>query len=74
MKCVDDPFPHRHSDAVAIVLIEARGFGDPQTHLLGKIDAFYLRFERDIEVFLVSHFYELPPAIAVWTHIRVHYG
>ena len=62
MKRVDDPFAHGHSDAVAIVLIEARGFGDPQTHLLGEIYAFYLRVERDIEVFLVSHFYALPPA------------
>ena len=62
VKRVDDPFAHGHSDAVAIVLIKAGGFGDPQTHLLCDIYAFYLRVERDIEVFLVSHFYELPPA------------
>ena len=39
VKCVDYPFAHRHSNPVALVLVEPRRFGDAHAHLLGEIHA-----------------------------------
>jgi hypothetical protein len=50
---VDDTFTNGHTDAVAIVFAETRGFRYAQTHFLSEIDAFDLRLQRDFEVFLV---------------------
>src|SRR6266404_1114761 len=62
VKCIDDAFANGHSDAIAVIFPEARGFGHTQTHLLGEINALDLRRQRDFQVLGVLRHSEASPA------------
>jgi hypothetical protein len=50
VKRVDDALANAHPDFVAIIFAETSSFGYAETHLLGEIDAFDLRLQRNFEV------------------------
>src|SRR5258708_15011020 len=54
VKRVDDALAHGHADAVAVVFAKTGGFRNTQTHLFGEVDAFDLRLQRHLEMFLVG--------------------
>src|SRR5580693_2323863 len=57
VKRVDHAFAHAHADAIAVILAKSRRFRHAQTHLLGEINALYLRLQSNFEV------------LSVWRHV-----
>src|SRR5215472_6904945 len=56
MKSVDHAFPHRHADAVALILVKPCRFGHPHAHLFSEIHA--------LDVGIQGHF----QVLGLWRH------